>query len=662
MKRFCLLLLLAALMLAGCADPVSPGEPSSGAVDSGVSEASELPTEGAESPSAPVEEDPGPFAEATRITSAGSGYDTILRVKSTGQLVFTPYITELSKSGRALTNYRCFLRFTLLDEKGLPYHTYEPVEIAPRSAAVATAYDFFLQDAHMDCGFCPTAGRSYNVLLTVCSRDGTPVFYGEYPVTAPYSFESNQYYNPTAIPEKPSDETFTLHYAVLGEGGSLSGELVQTLRVGETASPVSALPDPDYRLLCWSDGLSVPTRQGDAISCDSWIYASFITDKIEDHGIPAICVNVNDGSGITDRSTWKDCAVTLTNCDEKFAFTDLAATVRGRGNGSWDQSATKKPMKIKFGKKQNLLEMGQGKAKDWVLIPNAVEYSLLRNFIALRMGQLLDGIDYSAGSRLVEVYLNGEYKGVYLLTEQTEVQKHRVNVDTTGEEEEIGYLVELDRYASGAGRFTINGEEYEVKSDWQTDAQLQGIIDKVTAVDAAIRRGERAAIEKLVDLDSLLDTYLLHEYLKNTDSGWSSFYFYADKGGKLTFGAPWDFDLSQGSDSRFRQGAWDGFDAGTGYDAGYDQDNEWFKALWKQDWFRTAAAKRWYEISDTIIPQVLSEAYALAESARTAIDANYELYGAPDGWRTYDDCLAELQSWHRNRKTWLDRNFRQYLA
>lgn len=386
-------------------------------------------------------------------------------------------------------------------------------------------------------------------------------------------------------------------------------------------------------------------------------------DELDDHGIPIISISVEDGETITDTKTWKRCGVIVGGSDAAYDGENLGASIRGRGNGSFLDSPLKKPYKIKFDQKINLLGIGQGAARDWLLLAQARETSFLRNFMALRMGQLLSGIRYSSGFLLVEVYLNGEYMGVYQLCEQVEVQGKRIAVTEESDQDEIGFLVELDHYITKAstknGTFIVEGEPYQIKSDYQTTKQYRFIENYITSVDTALRKGDRQEIEALIDLDSFVDMYLLQEYLKNTDSGWSSFFLYREIGGKLIFGPPWDFDFSMGNDIRFRNGAWDGFDMGEGYDAGYGQDNEWFKAMWKHDWFRELLAKRWYEISDSVIPKMLEEGREIAEVARVAIDANFDKWETLNG--SYDDVVNSLMAWLQNRKQWLDENFSQYL-
>ena len=92
---------------------------------------------------------------------------------------------------------------------------------------------------------------------------------------------------------------------------------------------------------------------------------------------------------------------------------------------------------------------------------------------------------------------------------------------------EIGFLVELDHYAGADPNdiyFRVGSNSYTVKSEVNSDEQLEYIKEYIAYVDNAISLGNRNAIEKLVDVDSLVDMYILQEYLKNTDAGYSSFF------------------------------------------------------------------------------------------------------------------------------------------
>ena len=126
-------------------------------------------------------------------------------------------------------------------------------------------------------------------------------------------------------------------------------------------------------------------------------------------------------------------------------------------------------------------------------------------------------------------------------------------IDTTACETDtdIGYLVEMSSYAN-VDRFTAASRPYMVHSDLSSDAkikkkQMKFIEDFITECYAVLKTGDRAEIEKRMDLDSLVDTYLVEEFGKNFDTGHDSYYLYKEKGGKLFFGPIWDFDLTLGN-------------------------------------------------------------------------------------------------------------------
>ena len=124
-------------------------------------------------------------------------------------------------------------------------------------------------------------------------------------------------------------------------------------------------------------------------------------------------------------------------------------TTRERGNASRD--FPKKPWRIKFDKKQNVLD-APAKAKKWTLINNYGDKTLMRNLLAFELSRRL-GMTYTPFGTAVDVLLNGEYKGCYQLCDQVNINKHRVNItemtpqDNEGSALTGGYFVEIDAYA-----------------------------------------------------------------------------------------------------------------------------------------------------------------------------------------------------------------------
>lgn len=143
---------------------------------------------------------------------------------------------------------------------------------------------------------------------------------------------------------------------------------------------------------------------------------------------------------------------------------DMLVEIRGRGNSTW--MLEKRPFRLDFEKKINLLQ-GGGTSKKWILLANQVDRTLLRNQLALDWARTsLTNIPFTTDTQPVEFYLNGEYMGVYLLVEQSEVATGRVEITkpeaNTGNIDEIGFLLERDNLAENNG---VPQEDYYVKDD-----------------------------------------------------------------------------------------------------------------------------------------------------------------------------------------------------
>ncbi len=265
--------------------------------------------------------------------------------------------------------------------------------------------------------------------------------------------------------------------------------------------------------------------------------------------------------------------------------------IKGRGNSTW--KAAKKPYNIKLDKKTDLF--GMGKNKSWCLLANAGESSMIRNQLAYDYAYNI-GVDTTSPTRHVNLYLNGEYAGLYLITEKVDIGENRIDIyDLEGKTEELnskdldkyplagwqdsqvwgtikyaaipnnpdeitgGYLLELEkiyRYVNEASGFiTDNGQAVVVKTpEYATKAQVEYISGYYQDFEDALysRTGYNSQgkhYSEYIDVESLAKMYLMLEFTANFDGCSSSFFLWKDVGGKLTAGPAWDYDgaLGQGS-------------------------------------------------------------------------------------------------------------------
>ena len=222
-------------------------------------------------------------------------------------------------------------------------------------------------------------------------------------------------------------------------------------------------------------------------------------------------------------------------------------TMKMRGNSTADED--KNPYNIKFTSKVDLFGMGAG--KKYCLLANLFDQTLLRNAMAIEFSQAID-IQFAPKYQFVEVYYNGRYDGLYMLTTPMDIGEDRIDID---EDKDIVLEVERD---NGDHRKVMKDDEVYIKSSlWNINSLVEGISDlsgeaysnlysSFNMIDFAIKSGDWNLIQQYVDIESMSRYYVIHEYLKEADMCYDSTRFYI-KDGKLYGGPVWDFDLGLGN-------------------------------------------------------------------------------------------------------------------
>jgi len=380
---------------------------------------------------------------------------------------------------------------------------------------------------------------------------------------------------------------------------------------------------------------------------------------------------------------YEDCTITVKDDTGEVLLEEVKAEVKVRGN--WTTNYSKKPLRIKFNKKQSMLGLNEGaEFKNWVLLAGYKDTSFLRDKTAYQLADELLGAEgyYVTDAEFVEVYINGEYWGVYLLAEQQEIKKGRVDIteaddDYTGTD--IGYFLEMDGYyytESELQRFEVNytgwasikaydgnkgrstrgtsvNKGFTIKSDIYSPEQRDFIAnymnriyeimyyaayeDKAyvfnpdfTSISETKDITPREAVERVVDVKSLALTYILNEIACDADIYWSSFLMSVDFGKdgarKLTFEAPWDFDSAFGNKDRAADGK--GFYAANSMmdvNNRYSSFNPWLAVLMHEDWYMDIIRQEWTEAYDSLMFDRVFEMIEKDTSQYSeAFDRNYK--------------------------------------
>lgn len=218
--------------------------------------------------------------------------------------------------------------------------------------------------------------------------------------------------------------------------------------------------------------------------------------------------------------------------------------IRGRGNSTWVQ--TKKPYRIKFVDKTDLL--GLGLAKKWALLSNPIDQSNLRIDTAFYLEQML-GEQYARVGDFVELYVDGNYYGLYYLTRTVDVSKRDIALN-----DPMGVLMELDNaYCEDAEYYykLKSGDCLTLKEAVVSDNAAEAV--KAFAQDferlqTAAEKGDYEMVKSLADVESLAQYYLLSEFTYDLDAYVSSYFWYRDGADdKIHAGPGWDFDAAFGN-------------------------------------------------------------------------------------------------------------------
>ncbi|MBR4720346.1 MAG: CotH kinase family protein [Clostridia bacterium] len=216
-------------------------------------------------------------------------------------------------------------------------------------------------------------------------------------------------------------------------------------------------------------------------------------------------------------------------------------SIKCRGNGTF--GLEKKPFAINLEKPNNLLEMGD--AQKWILLANANDTTNLKNKMVFDFAKSTK-LEWTPESEYVDLYINGDYNGLYLLCEKIEIEKTRLDIG-----ENDGFICKNEpswRFDQLQNPFiTSFGRATEITApDTVTTSQMRKIKSDVNLMEKEMEDGTLTHI----DIDSWASKYLIDEITENTDADFCSSYFYCRyvDGEPRFYGGPiWDYDLIFGS-------------------------------------------------------------------------------------------------------------------
>lgn len=358
-------------------------------------------------------------------------------------------------------------------------------------------------------------------------------------------------------------------------------------------------------------------------------------------------------------------------------------TIERRGNSSqWND---KRPYRFETvdqdGENNNVALLGMPEENDWVLYAPWQDKTMIRNVLAYQLSN--DMGRYASRTRYVELYLNGDYQGIYVLMEKIKRDNARVDISKLNPEEiegddlTGGYILKFDWFFTGdnIGGFqsendgTTYNYHYPKPSDIvpEQEEYIQNYIDDFENIMLSSHYADSiTGYPSKMNVESFVDFILVQELAKNVDAYRLSTYIYKDKDSidnRLTAGPVWDFNHGFGN-CDYGQ-TWEPENWLLEYNPeGGDQMSFWWELLWQDENFRAKVSDRYSELRSNIFSEshifeiIDNSVFDMGES----INRNFlkwpvlGIYLWPNFqvFDTYEEEILYLKSWISQRLSWMD--------
>ena len=385
--------------------------------------------------------------------------------------------------------------------------------------------------------------------------------------------------------------------------------------------------------------------------------------------VPSVYIETENRRSITSKEQYINCTLIYVDGESMLRYENTQ--IRGRGNSSW-WNADKKSYRVKFANKERFLGEGFANAKSWTFLANHGDKTMIRNALTYDLGRFM-GMKFCPAARFVDVYLNGDYRGTYQISDQVQVHKKRIEVS-----EENGWLLEVVNENSKEAPLittTRYGIMYTIKNP--KDEQLT--LGKRIAVGQWLRSFEVAVASDqfmdpqrgwraFVDENDLINWYVGAEITGNIDALYSIYMYKDGDDDKMHFGPLWDLDL--GYDNSSERSLLRQMEAYLGL-----RDRPFEKIvqrLWKDPWFAQACNDRLQQLVDNGLQQYL---LSHIDSLRSAIwqtqtenfrkwRINQEVYSWAKRacYNNYDSYINDLKGFVNIHIPYLQQAFAQRLT
>ncbi len=453
------------------------------------------------------------------------------------------------------------------------------------------------------------------------------------------------------------DNIISFGYPLLASDEDISSAVLEIVTDGEAAERVYNLFEPCYITLFDAYGEK-----------STYLLRA---ERIK-HSIPVMQIYTDGGAEIESKNEYVHAELIIDGVSYEMK-------IKGRGNASW-HVFPKRSYRIKLDDGKSLF--GLAKNKDFTLTSNYADKSLMRNSVAHTIASSLDGLDFTSVHIPVDLYLNGEYIGVYTFSDKIEEGAGRLDFTALEDDEpnsfgglDIGFLLEIGWDFDGENVYNrdyFDAEKVlriyvkEPESEVANTPEFTYAKRYVLAAEQAIINDD--GWEELIDLDSWVDWFIVTELTFNMESAfYRSCYLWKRDGGKLMLGPVWDFDMAFGNHWGDIRG-YDGW-CTTESTYVYIQEN-WMNFLITYDTFNDAVKERWNEKKDDLLDTALSAINTYAEMLDGSEQQNFlrwdimdkqihDAFVSPYVYRTYDSQVEYLRNFIINRWNYMDKRINE---
>ena len=349
--------------------------------------------------------------------------------------------------------------------------------------------------------------------------------------------------------------------------------------------------------------------------------------------------------------------------------------IERRGSSS-QQASNKKPygfttLQADGVTNNNVSLIGMPEENDWILNSLAYDQTGMRDYLSYELSESLG--QYATRRVYCEVMLNGDYRGLYILSEKIKVDKNRVNIVKMDEncnsvpEVTGGYIMQTDRSDNTNYAWTMQSYLYGwygnatfvycyPKGENITSAQanyIHGVFNTLASKAGSHNIATTTGIPSVIDIPSFVDFMIMGEFSSNVDVYQLSTYFHKDRNGKLRAGPIWDYNLAYGYDAfgnRSRYDVWQ-------FDNNDNLGPKFWKDLFDTQLFRCYLAKRWFELTQEGMPldydRIVNRIDEIDDWIAEAIVRDNQRWSLMTQHAQY---VNDMKTWIQQRINWLNQH------